>query len=181
MFLIPEDFWEVRQTKDKGRGVFAKKDINPGVVIGDYIGKVYESAKEDFYFKDKDLYLMYYSDEAFIYPDLKKKGIHLLNHSCTPNCWMYTYKGHTLFYALRKIFAGEELTISYQLPPQKNELKCFCQSDKCKNTMHLTEEEYQSWLKVHALQSKKTKRAPIKYGKVLPLLKSYPKNILDIK
>ena len=108
MFLIPEDHWEVRCTKEKGKGIFAKKEIKAGTIIGDYLGKIIKTAEYDLDKDKKGLFLMYFTDRASIYPDLKKPGIHLLNHSCSPNCWIYTFKGHTLFFALRKIEPGEE-------------------------------------------------------------------------
>ena len=82
MFLISKDYWEVRETKEKGRGVFAKKGIAAGTVVGDYLGRVIKTAEYDLDRDKEGLYLMYLTDEASIYPDLKKPGLHLFNHSC---------------------------------------------------------------------------------------------------
>ena len=81
MFLIPSNFWEIRETKNKGRGVFAKKPIPTGTIIGDYVGKLIQLNDVDFDKEKKNLYLMYYNDEIGIYPDLKKPGVYLINHS----------------------------------------------------------------------------------------------------
>src|SRR5687768_10758672 len=84
MFLLDASYWEVKTTKEKGRGVFAKKDIAPGIVIADYLGRVIKTAEEDTSEKD-GLYLLYYHDYASIYPaDLEAEGFHLVNHSCVP-------------------------------------------------------------------------------------------------
>src|SRR3990170_2989014 len=40
MFLIPESYWEIKKTKNKGRGAFARKPIEQGTLIGDYVGKL---------------------------------------------------------------------------------------------------------------------------------------------
>lgn len=183
MILLPDNSFDIKNTKEKGRGLFATKDIDPGVVIGDYLGRVVKTADEDISEAD-GLYLMYYSDTASIYPtDLSSTGIHLLNHSCTPNCWIYVYKGHTLFFSLREIFKGEELTVSYLLSPDEhcNPCKhiCRCNSKLCTGTMHLSKEYFDKWRKFSDLQEKKTKRVPIRYGKELPKLDSYPKSIPD--
>lgn len=184
MVLLGSKYWEVKEIKHKGRGIFAKKDIPPGRVIGDYIGKILRTRDVDFDKDKKNLYLMYYHDQASIYPDLEKTGIHLLNHSCTPNSYLYTYKGHTLAFTLRKIFAGEELTISYQLAP-KSEFekicthKCRCESLNCCKTMHLSEERYKIWRIFQDAKIKKGKQGKIRYGKRLKLLTSYPKTISD--
>lgn len=184
MFLINNKYWKVKETRDRGRGIFATKDIKAGSVIGDYIGKVIKTAEEDIYEKDKNLYLMYYNDRASIYPDIKTSGIHLLNHSCSPNCWMYTYKGHTLFFAIRHIFSGEELTISYLLSPgdpdpKSNEFECMCGSNICNRSMLLSKERYKEWAAFTDAQAKKTKAKRITYGIDLKQLDLYPKNLPD--
>ncbi|MBI3341600.1 SET domain-containing protein [Candidatus Curtissbacteria bacterium] len=179
MFLIKNDFWEIKKTEHKGLGVFAKKEIVAGTIIGDYLGKVVKTAQHDLQ-KDKgEIYLMYYTDEASIYPDLKKPGTHLLNHSCQPNCWIYIYQGHTLFFTLREIKPGEELTISYLLDPKDETCNpcvhdCKCASKLCTGTMHTSKEKYGKWQKFQNSQ-KKTKIKKVAFGKNLPKLTSYPK------
>ncbi len=180
MFLLKDDYWQIKKTKEKGYGVFVKKKIKAGTIIGDYLGKVIKTAEYDLY-KDKEgIYLMYFTDQAAIYPDLKKPGIHLVNHSCAPNCWIYTYKGHTLFFALRNIEPKEELTISYLLSP-KDEICnpcthiCKCGSKFCTGTWHLSKDKYERWQKFQNREKKKTKTAKFIFGKNLPKLASYPK------
>jgi uncharacterized protein len=184
MILLPDDAWQIKTTPKKGRGIFVTKDLPAGTVIGDYIGKVIKTAEEDTHEKDDELYLMYYHDYASLYPvDVKAPGLHLINHSCAPNCWMYTYKGHTLFFALRHIFAGEELTVSYLLSPDRAchpcHHICHCESIICYHTMHLSQERFDKWDAFETEQAKQTKRARIRYGKVLPTLPEYPKSIPD--
>ncbi len=183
MILLDPSSWEIRETRQKGRGIFATKTIAPGIVFGDYIGKVIRTAVEDTTEKD-GLYLLYYHDYASIYPvALTATGMHLVNHSCTPNCWITTYKGHTLFFTLRKIFAGEELTISYLLPPQDTcdpcAHRCICESLFCRGTMHLSKERFKKWRLFNEAEGKRTKRARISYGKSLAKLKDYPNQIPD--
>lgn len=178
MFLIPDSFWKIKKAKQKGLGVFAKKEIKAGTIIGDYLGRVTKTAEYDLETDEKGLFLMYLTDEASIYPDLSRPGIHLLNHSCEPNCWIYIYKGHTLFFTLRKIEAGEELTIAYLLAPEDKTKStkhvCKCGSRSCTGTMHLSEEKYERW---QEFQSKKPKTKTAKYvfGRNLPKLNSHPK------
>lgn len=184
MFLIPKDSWEIRTTAKKGRGIFALKDIGAGVVIGDYLGKVILESEEEKYEKKHGFYSMWYHNDVSIFPDPKKPGIHLVNHSCAPNCWMYTYKGHTLYSAIRKIFKGEELTISYLIGPQDDECKpcsdiCRCESDFCAQTMHMPEKYYNAWIAYDDNREKKSKGKRVKLNTQLPHLKSYPKSIRD--
>jgi len=103
--------------------------------------------------KDKDgLYLMFLNDKYAIYPDLTKNDIHLINHSCEPNCWILNNKGCVYFFALRDIKVGEEITISYLLPPKSEACNpcphnCKCGSKNCTGTMHLSEEVFNKWQK----------------------------------
>jgi hypothetical protein len=180
MILLTKDYWEIKTTKEKGRGLFAKKNITKGTVIGDYIGKVihpWEAIVDE-----ENFYLMYYHDTAAITPDLNKPGVHLLNHSCVPNAWLYVYKGHTLAFALNNIAKGEELTIPYLLPPIDEFCKpclhiCKCKNLGCNGTMHLSKEQYNSWQKFNQSWAKQTKRAKVSFGKDLSVLKTYPKII----
>ena len=184
MILLGPDTIQIKKTANKGRGMFTKTDLKGGTIIGDYIGKVVRTRDSVTNEDDIGLYLMYYHDQASIYPnDLKGNGMHLINHSCTPNSWMYTYQGHTLFFTLRHIFPGEELTVSYLLSPDPYcdpcPHICNCKSPYCTGTMHLSTEKYQQWSRFRAIQATQTKRARIRYNQTLPILNSYPETIPD--
>jgi len=182
MFLLKDGSWEVKKTKGKGRGVFSTKKIKMGTVISDYLGMVIKTAEYDLDRDKEGLYLMYLTNRASIYPDLTKPGPHLLNHSCMPNCWIHAYYGHTLFFALRNIEPGEELTISYLLSPDEGTCDncthiCKCGNNKCKGTMHLSKDKYRLWQQFQNKERKKTKGIRAIFGKNLPKLSSYPKTI----
>jgi hypothetical protein len=184
MFLLPQDAWEMRKTEKKGRGIFAKKDIEGGTIIGDYLGLIVPEEEEEKYEDGKDLFLMYYDEESTIFPDPAKPGIHILNHSCEPNCWMYTYKGHTLYFALRKIFTGEELTVSYQLNPIDDDCApcthaCFCNTPSCTGTWHMSQEGYDAWRVFDDAETEKTKTVSAPLKQHLSLLDQYPEQIED--
>lgn len=184
MFLLPQTSYEIRKTQH-GRGVFATKDIEPGTIIGDYLGQVIPVEDEEKYEEGKDhFYLMYYDDDVSIAPDGNTPGIHLINHSCTPNTWMYTYHGHTLYFALRKIFKGEELTVSYQIGPVDEDCNpcehlCTCGSTICKGTMHLSQEQYDKWLELEEKEEGATRRKEESSGDMLQQLAFYPHIIPD--
>jgi SET domain-containing protein len=152
MILLPSEFWEVKETKRKGKGVFAKKDIGKHKLVAQYIGKLV-------HIKDVDLekyreYLMEYDDERAIVPDVTSIGAHLVNHSCNPNCWIYKYNRNVFLASMRDIAPGEEITIHYLLPPKGISCKdncehiCNCGESDCTGTMHLSEEDYKTWQKI---------------------------------
>lgn len=182
MFLLPDDYWEVRNTPKKGRGVFAKKNIEGGTVIGDYLGRILKD--DDPEKENEGFYEMSYTDDTSIWPNINSNGIHLINNSCTPNCFMYSYKDHMLYFALRKIFAGEELTVSYCLSPIDNDCSpchhtCHCGSEFCTGSMHLTKEHYDRWKAFDDSCRKDLVIPPFSFGDELPKLTSYPKTIED--
>jgi hypothetical protein len=180
MILLLDKYWEIKNTKNKGRGIFAKQNIPQGLIIGDYIGKIIHP--KDAIVDEENFYLMYYHDSAAIVPDLEKPGVHLLNHACIPNSFLYTYQGHTLAFTLRKILKGEELTIPYLLSPKDSFCSpclhiCKCGNSKCTKTMHLSKDQYAKWRVLNSKWAGKTKRARIRYKEQLPLLQHYPKTI----
>ena len=182
MILLTDEYLEIKKTKNKGRGIFAKENIPRGEVIGDYLGKIYRP--EEVTVDEENIYLMYYHDRAVICPDLNEPGLHFLNNSCNPNCWLYVYKGHTLFFSRRCVDKREELTIPYLLPPinefcSKCPHVCYCGELNCTGTMHLSTEKYRRWIKLNEEQTRKTKRKRITYGKDLRRLSKYPKKIPD--
>lgn len=192
MFLLPHDSWEMRKRvyknsqneKKQNRGIFAKKDIEPGTIIGDYLGLVIPEHEEDKYEDNNEMYLMYYTEGVTIYPDPQTPGVHILNHSCEPNSWMYTYKGHTLYFSLRKIYKGEELTVSYQLSPIDSDCEpcihtCHCHAPTCTGSMHMTEEKYDAWRSFDDKETAKTKTVSAPVKQHLSLLDNYPKEIKD--
>ena len=99
MFLLPSESWYVKKTKSTGLGIFTKEKIRAGTVIGDYLCRVIKTADYDIGQDRLGLFLMYYTDTFSIDPDIQKPGIHLINHSCTPNCWIYIHRAHTLFFS----------------------------------------------------------------------------------
>lgn len=184
MFLLPDNYLEVKKTPKMGRGVFALQDIPAGTIIGDYLGVIVPEKDEDKYDNQGHFYLMYYHENASIYPDAKKPGVHTINHSCTPNIWMYSYKGHTLYFAIRHIFRGEEFTVSYLLSEQDKDCNpcnhlCLCKSIVCTGTMHMSKEKYDKWVLITDKEEARTKRERISYGSPLSRLSSYPKEISD--
>ena len=81
----------VKETREKGRGIFAKKAIEKGMIIGDYLGKIIHP--RDAEINDENFYLMYYHDEAVIVPDLNQPGVHFWKCFLgqTPGCGLCRY------------------------------------------------------------------------------------------
>jgi hypothetical protein len=183
MFLIPKTLYSVRKTAHKGRGVFAIKDIPAGTIIGDYLGTLMHPDDEDE--EQSGLYTFSLTDTMDVFPDVKSEGIHLINHSCMPNCDVYSLDDHVLYVATRHIFKGEELSIDYSLDPidtEEGECKhaCRCGTFLCRGTMHTSEDVQDSWMKMAPAEHTTRGRKRLgRAGSKLAPLDSYPKTIRD--
>jgi hypothetical protein len=182
MFILPETAYEVRGTKKKGRGVFARAVIEGGTVIGDFIGTVAPPDIEDGL---AEVVCYWRSPNDVIVPDMNQIGVHIINHSCVANCAFFPYKGHVLVIALRRIFPEEELSLFYAVePPEWDTMdyffRCSCGSELCRGTLYAPADYFERFLqfekKMHGVYFRR-RIAP--YGEVVPRLKKYPKNVKD--
>ncbi len=179
MFLL-RDTLEIKKIPNTKmatvNGVFAKKDIEGGAVIGDYLGKIYHN--DDLDEHKYGTYYMTYSNETAIYADPKDPGVHMINHSCMPNCGMVEHDTHILYYALRKIFKGEELTVKYDLGIPDESCnpcthQCYCGTPLCTGVTHSSEDDEDTYL--DEIEDEEL----VKVGEMLQPLKTYPKKIRD--
>ncbi len=65
-------------------------------------------------------------------------GTHYVNHSCAPNAFMKILHGHILFFALRDIHAGEEITVDYVETHHSDRKRCQCKAASCRGTINKT-------------------------------------------
>jgi len=63
-------------------------------------------------------------------------GTHYINHSCRPNSYMKTLYGHVLFFALRDIRRGEEITVDYEDTLHPDSKRCRCRVPGCRGTIN---------------------------------------------
>ena len=63
-------------------------------------------------------------------------GTHYINHSCEPNAYMKTLYGHVLFFALRDILPGEEITIDYEYTLHSDKKRCHCGAKSCRGRIN---------------------------------------------
>lgn len=181
MILLPASTWSVVQTPEKGRGVFVTKSIPPGTVIGDYTGRVISPDDDS---DEHGLYGMCWSDHFVIMPNIPGIGLHLINHSCMPNCGMYPCNGHMLYISLRTIFPHEELTVSYVVEPSddpKGLYTCYCKTQICTGTMMTTKNHaHEFWdLFVRPRQGIFADTPPVPMGELVTIFPSYPTDIPD--
>jgi hypothetical protein len=137
----------VRDSNVHGRGVFAKRRIEKGERIIEYLGervshdeadRRYESKEEN----DSHTFLFIVDSKTVIDAGTDGNDARFFNHSCDPNCESVVEKRRVFIEALRAIEPGEEMTYDYQIyrdhddPENIDEVfACRCGFANCRGTM----------------------------------------------
>jgi uncharacterized protein len=66
-------------------------------------------------------------------------GTHYINHCCEPNAYISNIRGHILFFALRDIQPGEEITVDYGMTLHPDTKRCHCAAASCRGTINRRE------------------------------------------
>ena len=139
----------VRQTSEKGVGVFALEPIKKGEKIGVYDGAVYDEDYADWPDED-DPRFAFFSDHIIQIDQEKWRScvgvMHFMNHSCEPNVGV---RNRCHYYAMRDISAGEEICWDYEMTERSDwwRMECKCGLDECRKVIG-------AGLPVNELQSK---------------------------
>lgn len=132
----------VFQTKKKGYGVRAERDLQAHEFIYEYIGEVI--AEDDFRERMveydqrgfKHFYFMMLQTGEFIDATVKGSLARFCNHSCNPNAyvnkWTVGGKLRMGIFANRNIVRGEEITFDYNVDRYGAAAQpCYCEEPNC--------------------------------------------------
>tara|TARA_B110001450_G_C17595324_1_gene470611 strand:- start:747 stop:1241 length:495 start_codon:yes stop_codon:yes gene_type:complete len=131
--------YRIKKSKidNKGRGLYANKNIKEGTKIIYYTGKIITNKQvdeSDKYDNNKPIYLFTLNKRYTLDGDFSWNTAGLINHSCNPNS-QYDGKGLKIWVtAIRDIKKGEEFTSDYGFSFEKEEYKqfpCKCRSKNC--------------------------------------------------
>ena len=67
-------------------------------------------------------------------------GAEFINHCCDPNVEARIVRKHILYFALRDIRKGDELTIDYRFDSAVEKYTCKCGASGCRGTINLVKE-----------------------------------------
>lgn len=118
---------EVKKTKNKGLGLFARRDIRRGELVFTIRGKIktddeWSKTKvnqEHLHQVDWDKFMLVEPPSCFC------------NHSCNPNCGDRGNK----FYAMKNIKKGQEITVDYDTFEWDWIMKCKCGEENCRKVI----------------------------------------------
>lgn len=93
-----------------GFGLFAKESIKKGGFVIEYVGPKVTIIEGE---RRGGKYLMTLDDKYTIDGKSRDNLARYINHSCKPNCIVYTDMGHIRVYARKNIKIGDELNYNY--------------------------------------------------------------------
>lgn len=117
-------------------GVFAEEDIPSRRRVIEYTGEKIDANEVERRSARQHLYLFWTSETRAVDGAFGGSGAEFINHSCDPNLYSSVSKGHIYYVSLRKIEAGEELTVDYNLEDIDEQLPCTCGTDGCKKLIN---------------------------------------------
>lgn len=121
----------MKDTTDRGRGLFASKDIYAGEVIAAFDGETYEAERCSLLPNEPPLFVRDHAIQIAPTKWQDSKGLaRFVNHSCEPNAGI---KNLVEIVAMRDIKAGEEILLDYEMTENSDwSMDCRCGSAQCR-------------------------------------------------
>ena len=130
---------EVRKSNVYGKGCFTLEPLKKGKKFAAYAGEIIRGRRKiDRRVREQeeagDIKIIRIGDDVGIDGMVGGDATAYINHSCEPNAYMRSAPGDkVLFFALRDIEAGEEITMDYRDPYHPAAGDCRCGSPKCRS------------------------------------------------
>jgi SET domain-containing protein len=118
-------------------GVYALESIPAGRKVIEYTGVKIDRA--EYNRREETTYVFELNQDWLVDGGVAGSGAELINHSCEPNLVTRILKGHILYFSLRPIKKGEELTIDYNYDDTDELMICGCGSKACRGTINVTD------------------------------------------
>ncbi|HEU5236106.1 MAG TPA: SET domain-containing protein-lysine N-methyltransferase [Pyrinomonadaceae bacterium] len=126
----------IRKSPINGQGCFATISFKKGRKIAEYTGERIPDMEARRRSHRAKLRICDIDGRWSIDGSRGGNGTHYINHSCEPNAFIKTLYGHVLFFALRDIRAGEEITVDYELTLHPDSKRCRCGAASCRGTIN---------------------------------------------
>lgn len=127
----------IDNSKINGRGCFATIDFPRRRKIAEYTGEKITTAEANRRaLTRKKLRICAIDHRWSLDGSYGGNGTHYINHSCDPNAFMMILHRHILFFALRDIAAGDEITVDYETTLHDDHKRCTCGAATCRGTIN---------------------------------------------
>lgn len=124
----------VQKSRIEGRGLFTDCPVPARTKVGEFTGErisVREARRRAR--KQKHIAIVELNHRQAIDGTVRGGPFQYINHSCNPNVFIRIAYGRVEFYAKRRIAAGEEMTVDYELSHHDGRLPCRCKSQECRD------------------------------------------------
>ena len=127
----------VRDSPIHGRGCFATVPFAKRRKIAEYTGERITNAEAERRASRRPVLRISGLDDRWSIDGARGgNGTHYINHSCSPNAFMQTVRGHLLVLALRDIAPGEEITVDYVSTYHSDRKRCTCNAPNCRGRIN---------------------------------------------
>jgi SET domain-containing protein len=128
---------EVRQSPIDGKGCFATAFFPKGKKIAEYTGELISRREVARRVRTRRKHRICALDRYWSLDGARGgNGTHYINHCCEPNSYMRITRGHLIFFALRDILPGEEITCDYISTHHPDDYPCRCKAARCRGTIN---------------------------------------------
>ena len=128
----------MRPSKIDGRGCFATAFFPKGRKIAEMVGERVSRREAARRMRGRErLHICAIDPYWGVDGSRGGNGSQFVNHSCQPNSFIRIMHGHIIFFALRDIHPGEEITLDYVESYHSDEKRCRCRAPGCRGTINL--------------------------------------------
>ncbi len=129
---------EARKSKIDGTGCFATVGFDRRRKIAELTGERVSRVEAARRMRGKErLHICAIDSYWGIDSSVGGNAAQFINHSCQPNSFVRIMHSHIIFFALRDIKPGEEITLDYIESYHSNDKRCACGAPKCRGTINL--------------------------------------------
>ena len=126
----------IRKSPINGKGCFATIRFRRGRKIAEYAGKPITNLEAQRRAHRAKLRICAIDGRRSLDGSRGGNGTHYINHSCEPNAYVRTIHGHVVFFALRDIDAGDEITVDYEQTLHPDSKRCYCGAASCRGRIN---------------------------------------------
>lgn len=120
----------------EGRGCFAGRPFTQGRKVGELRGeRITRAEARRRAARRQRIRICDVDDRTAIDATSGADATAFINHSCEPNLYSRTVRGHVLFFALRPIGRGEELSLDYGVSYHEGRKRCRCGALGCRGVI----------------------------------------------
>lgn len=128
----------VRPSRIDGKGCFATAHFRKGRKIAELTGELVSRVEAARRMRGRRrLHICAINSYWGVDSKVGGNGTQYVNHSCQPNSFIRIIHGHVIFFALRDIRPGEEITLDYVESYHSDKKRCRCGAPGCRGTINL--------------------------------------------